>query len=138
MVIRLMIILIRLKINNQPIFKKMKKIIRLTESDLTRIVKRVIKEQEEEWKSAPAKGNDHLNDIFDEIQTIADYVRDTYEFSNKMRDFYSDYEEELDELTDEEYTRLEYFVDKMYREVEMDKDNMNDDDDDEFDDEDEY
>jgi hypothetical protein len=116
----------------------MKKIIRLTESDLTRIVKRVIKEQEEEWKSAPAKGNDHLNDIFDEIQTIADYVRDTYEFSNKMRDFYSDYEEELDELTDEEYTRLEYFVDKMYREVEMDKDNMNDDDDDEFDDEDEY
>ena len=137
MVIRLMIILIRLKINNQPIFKKMKKIIRLTESDLTRIVKRVIKEQEEEWKSAPAKGNDHLNDIFDEIQTIADYVRDTYEFSNKMRDFYSDYEEELDELTDEEYTRLEYFVDKMYREVEMDKDNMNDDDD-EFDNEDEY
>ena len=116
----------------------MKKIIRLTESDLTRIVKRVIKEQEdEEWKSAPAKGNDHLNEIFDEIQAIADYVRDTYEFSNKMRDFYSNYEEELDELTDEEYTRLEYFVDKMYREVEMDKDNMNDDDD-EFDDEDEY
>ena len=104
----------------------MKKIIRLTESDLTRIVKRVIKEQEdEEWKSAPAKGNDHLNEIFDEIEAIADYVRDSYEFSNRMRDFYNDYQEELDELTDEEYTKLEYFVDKMYREVEMDKDNMN-------------
>jgi hypothetical protein len=103
----------------------MKKIIRLTEKDLTRIVKRVIKEQDEEWKSAPAKGNDHLNDIFDEIQSIADYVRDTFEFSNRMRDFYNDYKEELDELTDEEYTKLEYFVDKMYREVKMDKDNMN-------------
>ena len=85
----------------------MKKVIRLTEKDLTRIVKRVIKEQDEEWNPAPAKGNDHLNEIFDEIQAIADYVRDTYEFSNRIRDFYNDYKEELDELTDEEYTKLD-------------------------------
>jgi hypothetical protein len=102
----------------------MKKIIRLTEKDLTRIVKRIIKEQDE-WSPAPAKGNDHLNEIFDEIQAIAEYVRDTYEFSDRIRDFYKDYKEEIDELTDEEYIRLEHFIDKMYSEVKMEKDNMN-------------
>ena len=115
----------------------MKKIIRLTERDLTRIVKRVINEQDEEWGPAPAKGNDHLNEIFDEIQAIAEYVRDTYEFSDRIRDFYKDYKEEIDELTDEEYIRLEHFIDKMYSEVKMEKDDMDrsmHDDDDDYDD----
>lgn len=121
----------------------MEKIIRLTESDLTRIVKRVIKEQDEEWNPAPAKGNDHLNEFFAEVQAIGDYVRDTYEFSNKMEDFYETYKEDIDELTDEEYNRLEYFINKIYREVQMDKDIMNgsmydDDDDDELIDADDY
>ena len=114
----------------------MKKIIRLTEKDLTRIVKRVIKEQDE-WKPAPAKGNDHLNEFFAKVQAIGDYVRDTYEFTNKMEDFYGTYQEDIDELTDEEYNKLEYFINKIYREVQMDKDNMNGSmyDDDDYDDE---
>ena len=63
----------------------MKKVIKLTESDLTRIVKRVIKEQEEN------------NFMF--------YMEELGEFSNKL-DF---------EGLDIEGEEMEYFVDEIYQ-----------------------
>ena len=63
----------------------MKKVIKLTESDLTRIVKRVIKEQEEN------------NFMF--------YMEELGEFSNKL-DF---------EGIDIEGEEMEYFVDEIYQ-----------------------
>lgn len=47
----------------------MKKIIRLTESDLTRIVKRVIKEQDEEWGQTD-NGEQRLQDLIEEARDI--------------------------------------------------------------------
>jgi hypothetical protein len=47
----------------------MKKIIRLTESDLTRIVKRVIKEQDEEWGQTD-RGEEELQDLIEEARDI--------------------------------------------------------------------
>ena len=47
----------------------MKKIIRLTESDLTRIVKRVIKEQDEEFGQTD-KGEEELQDLIEEARDI--------------------------------------------------------------------
>jgi hypothetical protein len=45
----------------------MKRIIRLTESDLTRIVKRVIKEQDEEWGETD-RGEEDLQDLLEEAR----------------------------------------------------------------------
>jgi hypothetical protein len=47
----------------------MKKIIRLTELDLTRIVKRVIKEQDEEFGQTD-KGEEELQDLIEEARDI--------------------------------------------------------------------
>jgi hypothetical protein len=73
----------------------MKKIIKLTESDLTRIVKRVIKEQEEN------------NFMF--------YMEELGEFSNKL-DF---------EGLDIEGEEMEYFVDEIYQIVHNAKQDSN-------------
>jgi len=45
----------------------MKRIIRLTESDLTRIVKRVIKEQDEEWGQTD-RGEERLQELIEEAR----------------------------------------------------------------------
>jgi hypothetical protein len=47
----------------------MKRIIRLTESDLTRIVKRVIKEQDEEWGQTD-RGEEELQELIEEARDI--------------------------------------------------------------------
>ena len=47
----------------------MKRIIRLTESDLTRIVKRVIKEQDEEWGQTD-RGEERLQELIEEARDI--------------------------------------------------------------------
>ena len=49
--------------------KKMKRIVRLTESDLTRIVKRVLKEQSDDRFS---------NEFYDEYAEFLDYRADIY------------------------------------------------------------
>lgn len=47
----------------------MRKIVRLTESDLTRIVKRVISEQDEEFGQTD-KGEEELQDLIEEARDI--------------------------------------------------------------------
>ena len=47
----------------------MRKIVRLTESDLTRIVKRVISEQDEEWGQTNI-GEEKLQDLIEEARDI--------------------------------------------------------------------
>ena len=66
----------------------MKRIIRLTESDLTRIVRRVIREQEDEWsdeedmeyKELHHSGHPHLNDYGDDHDRFS---TDAETFRNK-------------------------------------------------------
>jgi hypothetical protein len=66
----------------------MKRIIRLTESDLTRIVRRVIREQEDEWSDEEDKeykelhhsGHPHLNDYGDDFDRFS---ADAETFRNK-------------------------------------------------------
>ena len=77
------------------IFIVMKKIVRLTESDLTRIVKRVIKEQEEN------------NFMF--------YMEELSEFANQL---------DWDGL-DIEGEEMEYFVDEIYQIVHNAKQDSN-------------
>lgn len=113
----------------------MKRVVRLTESDLQRIVKRVIKENN--------STSEYLLDFMDNIMSIADECDDRDQFESMIHDFYSDYEEELDELTDEEYDKLDHFIDSTYRNLPSYADNINKDmhdtfgpdRDDEFDDE---
>lgn len=109
----------------------MKRIIRLTERDLSRIVKRIIKEQDEDWEPAPDKSNDHLNNIFNEIESMAEYANDSHQFNNMMDEFYENYKEDIEELTGDEYAKLEYFIGNTYRDVQLHRydrnNNMSDD-----------
>jgi hypothetical protein len=109
----------------------MKRIIKLTERDLTRIVKRVIKEQDEELDFTSSKGNNQLNNIFNEIESMSKYANDSHQFNNMMDEFYENYKEDIEGLTDDEYVKLEDFIVNTYRDVRLHRydrnNNMSDD-----------
>ena len=72
----------------------MKKIVRLTERDLTRIVKRVIKENEDQDQTRHSQ-NRFLKFMQDEIDKIADESYDINDFDEMIEEFYNEFEEEL-------------------------------------------
>ena len=75
----------------------MKKIIRLTESDLARIVKRVIKE------------NKRSERVFDEILYIIDTSNSTEEFEKRIKEI----EPELEDLPKEKYNQYMSFINSL-------------------------
>jgi hypothetical protein len=107
----------------------MKKIIRLTETDLRRIVKRVIKEDNElpdemfsrpipsgmySRKSAP-KGieNQVLRMIQDEVKEIEDRSSSSYEFDSQINELLMSWDEEIEELSEREYRMLVRFIEDI-------------------------
>jgi hypothetical protein len=110
------------------------KIIKLTESDLTRIVKRVIKEQDElpdemfsrpipsgmySRKSAP-KGieNQVLRMIQDEVESIADDSSTSYEFDERINELLMSWDDEIEELSERECRMLMRFIEDIADAVE--------------------
>jgi hypothetical protein len=94
----------------------MKRIIRLTESDLTRIVKRVIKENEDEdenfWgrvKLDFGRPKD-FTAIISDISDLISYSEDVNDFKMKLEEFTEDNQEDIDNLTDNERNRLDGFI----------------------------
>ena len=97
----------------------MKKIIRLTESDLTRIVKRVIKENEMEdenfWDKVKldfGRPKD-FTAIISDISDLISYSEDVNDFEMKLEEFTEDNQEDIDNLTDDERNRLDRFINSV-------------------------
>ena len=98
----------------------MKKIIRLTESDLARIVKRVIKENEDEedenfWDRVKldfGRPKD-FTAIISDISDLISYSEDVNDFKMKLEEFTEDNQEEIDNLTDNERNRLDGFINSV-------------------------
>jgi len=86
----------------------MKKIVRLTESDLARIVRRVIKESESD--------RDHdllsLSKLKKEFKDIITQAKDKDEYEDDSYDFINTFDEDMENLSNEEY---EEFHDYMIR-----------------------
>jgi len=86
----------------------MKKIFRLTESDLARIVRRVIKESESD--------RDHdllsLSQLKKEFKDIITQAKDKDEYEDDSYDFINTFDEDMENLSNEEY---EEFHDYMIR-----------------------
>jgi hypothetical protein len=83
----------------------MKKIIRLTESDLTRIVRRVIKEDNEEDKMGGMRMSITVKDIFESVRDALDQMggyRDSMktEAMKLARNIMSSMQDNLDYITD--------------------------------------
>ena len=98
----------------------MKKVIRLTERDLARIVKRVIKENEDEedenfWDRVkldfgrPKDFTAILSDISDIIWSS----EDVNDFKMKLKEFTKDNQKDFDNLTDDEKNKLDGFINNV-------------------------
>ena len=104
----------------------MKRIIKITESDLTRIVRRVIKEQDEDLE--PADDNEYLENLKDIFQMYAKhYCKNSEDFENVVEMFYEGYEDAINNMTDEDKDKFERFVDVVYSNLPTheENDNMN-------------
>jgi uncharacterized Zn finger protein len=86
----------------------MKKIVRLTESDLARIVKRVIKESESDRDYDLLS----LSQLKKEFKDIITQAKDKDEYEDDSYDFINTFDEDMENLNNEEY---EEFHDYMIR-----------------------
>jgi hypothetical protein len=98
----------------------MKRIVRLTESDLTRIVKRVIKENEDEdenfWDSIKGfdfGGPKDFTAILSDISDLIDYSENVNDFEMKYKQFTKDNRKDLNRLTDDEKNQLDRFINSV-------------------------
>ena len=89
----------------------MKKIIRLTESDLTRLVRRVINEsgfpQHQQTVLSWEKIYDNL---FDEVLEIIEYSQNTEEFENNIDEFMNNNESDLNKIPNEKREGIMRFI----------------------------
>ena len=118
----------------------MKKVIRLTESDLVKMVKRVLKEQkihEESMKPEEKRTRKFLEDVIDAAIQNADQTEynDVYDW---MDDVFSDVEDKMEGKIDIDDLRMDYgdYV-QNYWEKGEESDDEEDDEEEDFDDEDE-
>ena len=96
----------------------MKKIIRLTESDLTRLIKRIVKENEDEnfWGRVkldfgrPKDFDAILSDISDLFSYLISNSAGVEEFETQVNEFIQDNQEDIDNLTDDERNKLNGFI----------------------------
>jgi len=89
----------------------MKKIVRLTESDLARIVRRVIKESESD--------RDHdllsLSKLKKEFKDIITQAKDKDEFEGDAYDFINTFDEDMENLSDEEYEEFNNYMGRLQK-----------------------
>ena len=110
----------------------MKKIIRLTESDLTRIVKRVINETDDYKDRSmydpyygdddddlePDDDNEQLENLQDIFQMYAkNYIKNSEDFDNMVDMFYKGYEDVINNMTDGDKDKFERFMEVVYSEL---------------------
>ena len=109
----------------------MKRIIRLTESDLTRIVKRVINETDDYNNRSmydpyygddddlePDDDNEQLENLQDIFQMYAkNYIKNSEDFDNMVDMFYKGYEDVINNMTDGDKDKFERFMEVVYSEL---------------------
>ena len=110
----------------------MKKIIRLTERDLTRIVKRVINENDDyndrsmydpyygddDDDLEPDDDNEQLENLQDIFQMYAkNYIKNSEDFDNMVDMFYKGYEDVINNMTDGDKDKFERFMEVVYSEL---------------------
>ena len=109
----------------------MARIIRLTESDLTRIVRRVIKENDDyndrsmynpyydnDDELEPADDNEYLENLQDIFQMYAkNYSKHSEDFDNMVDTFYKGYEDVINNMTDGDKDKFERFMEVVYSEL---------------------
>ena len=130
----------------------MKRIIRLTESDLTRIVKRVINENDDYKDRSmydpyygddddlePDDDNEQLENLQDIFQMYAkNYIKNSEDFDNMVDMFYKGYEDVINNMTDGDKDKFERFMEVVYSELATHEKNNSMNTQDEFGDEDDY
>ena len=135
------------------IFINMKKIIRLTERDLTRLVKRVINENDDyndrsmydpyygddDDDLEPDDDNEQLENLQDIFQMYAkNYIKNSDDFDNMADMFYKGYEDVINNMTDGDKDKFERFMEVVYSELATNEKNNSMNTQDEFGDEDDY
>ena len=98
----------------------MKKIIRLTESELTRLIKRIVNENEDEedenfWDRVKldfGRPKD-FTAILSDISDLISYSEDVNDFEMKFNQFTEDNQEDIDNLTDDEKNKLDGFINNV-------------------------
>ena len=130
----------------------MARIIRLTESDLTRIVKRVINETDDYKDRSmydpyygddddlePDDDNEQLENLQDIFQMYAkNYIKNSEDFDNMVDMFYKGYEDVINNMTDGDKDKFERFMEVVYSELATNEKNNSMNTQDEFGNEDDY
>jgi len=96
----------------------MRKIIKLTESDLTRIVRRVIKEEEEEdddggYYTFDFGGPKDSTALISDIDELIGKSEDVNDFKMKIKQYTNDNQEDFNELTDDDRNSLARFINSV-------------------------
>ena len=98
----------------------MSRIIRLTESDLTRIVKRVIKENEDidSHLRNIVRGFDSekpkdFTEIISDVSDLIDNSESTNDFKMKYKKFTNRNQKDINKLTDDEKNQLDGFINSV-------------------------
>ena len=96
----------------------MRKIVRLTESDLTRIVRRVIKENEDDdddggYYTFDFGGPKDLTALIQGIIYLIDNSEDVNDFEMKLEQFTNDNQKDFNKLTDDDRNRLDRFINSV-------------------------
>ena len=99
----------------------MKKIIRLTERDLTNLIKRMVRKSEDMSNQDQTRHSENkfLKFMQDEIDKIADESYDINDFDKMIEDFFYEFEEELNNLSDGDYRTLEDYIDDVSSNIKM-------------------
>ena len=131
----------------------MKKIIRLKERDLTRLVKRVINENDDyndrsmydpyygddDDDLEPDDDNEQLENLQDIFQMYAkNYIKNSDDFDNMADMFYKGYEDVINNMTDGDKDKFQRFMEVVYSELATHEKNNSMNTQDEFGDEDDY
>ena len=98
----------------------MRKIVRLTESDLTRIVKRVIKENEDIdridrhlrniVRGFRTEDPKDFTEIISDISDLIEDSKDVNDFKMKIKKYTKNNQEDFNKLTDDEKNQLDGFI----------------------------
>ena len=98
--------------------KIMKRIIRLTERDLTKIVRRIIRENEDEEDDGidfnfDFGGPKDLTALIEGITYLIDDSEDVNDFEMKLEQFTNDNQKDFNNLTDDDRNRLDRFINSV-------------------------